>query len=65
LAKKANEMIDTAKVAIGNINEATGDLKSITGKIDSGQGTIGALVNATMASLRDVAGEAKVGVVAF
>jgi phospholipid/cholesterol/gamma-HCH transport system substrate-binding protein len=74
LAKKANEMMDTAKVAIGNINEATGDLKSITSKIDSGQGTIGALVNdktayrnlnATTASLRDVAGKAKVGVVAF
>lgn len=52
VAKKAGEMLETAKeaidsskVAIGNVNEASADLKSITGKIDSGQGTMGALVN--------------------
>ena len=52
VARKASEMletakdaIDTSKVAIGNVNEASSDLKSITGKIDSGQGTMGALVN--------------------
>ena len=52
VAKKAGEMLETAKdaidsskVAIGNVNEASSDLKSITGKIDSGQGTMGALVN--------------------
>jgi len=52
VARKASEMLETAKdaidsskVAIGNVNEASSDLKSITGKIDSGQGTMGALVN--------------------
>jgi len=52
VAKKAGEMlqtareaIDSSKVAIGNVNEASADLKSITGKIDNGQGTMGALVN--------------------
>jgi phospholipid/cholesterol/gamma-HCH transport system substrate-binding protein len=52
VAKKASEMLETAKeaidsskVAIGNINEASDDMKAITGKINSGQGTIGALVN--------------------
>jgi len=52
VARRASEMLETArdaidssKVAIGNVNEASADLKSITGKIDSGQGTMGALVN--------------------
>jgi phospholipid/cholesterol/gamma-HCH transport system substrate-binding protein len=52
VAKKASDMLDSAKeaidsskVAIGNINESSNDLKSITGKIDSGQGTIGAMLN--------------------
>src|SRR6266850_1551415 len=52
VAKKAGEMLETAKdaidsskVAIGNVNEMSADLKSITGKVDSGQGTMGALVN--------------------
>ena len=52
VAKKAGEMlqtakeaIDSSKVAIGNVNDASADLKSITGKIDSGRGTMGALVN--------------------
>src|SRR5262249_54980446 len=37
--------IDSSKTAIANVNDATGDLKSITGKIDDSRGTIGALVN--------------------
>jgi phospholipid/cholesterol/gamma-HCH transport system substrate-binding protein len=52
VAKKASDMLDSAreavdssKVAIGNINEATDDMKSITGKMNSGQGTMGALLN--------------------
>ena len=74
LAKKANEIMDTTKGALGNVVEATGDLKSITSKIDRGQGTIGALVNdkemyrnlnATTASARATVAEAKEGVVAF
>jgi phospholipid/cholesterol/gamma-HCH transport system substrate-binding protein len=52
VARKTGEMLDTAKeaidsskVAIGYINEASEDLRSITGKIDGGQGTLGAMVN--------------------
>jgi phospholipid/cholesterol/gamma-HCH transport system substrate-binding protein len=45
MLQTAREAIDSSKVAIGNVNEASADLKSITGKIDSGQGTMGALVN--------------------
>lgn len=74
LAKKANEIMDTTKVALGNVDAATADLKTITAKIDQGQGTIGALVNdkevyhnlsATTADARRTMAEAKVGVVAF
>jgi phospholipid/cholesterol/gamma-HCH transport system substrate-binding protein len=74
LAKKAREMLDTAKeaidsskVAIGNINEASYDMKSITGKIDGGQGTIGALVNdhTLYHSLNSTMGFAKAGAVSF
>ena len=72
--KSAKDAVDLSKVAIGNLNVATGDVKSITGKIDKGEGTIGAFVNdketyqninATTASLRDMVGEAKVGIVSF
>ena len=74
LARKANEIMDTTKVAINNANEATGDLKSITSKIDRGEGTIGALINdpsayrqinATAAAARETVAQAKVGVVSF
>lgn len=68
------EAIDSSKVAIRHLNEATDDIKSITGKIDGGKGTIGALINdestyrnlnATTASLRDMVGEARTGIVSF
>lgn len=81
IAKKASAMLDSAKeavdsskVAINNINQTTDDLKSISGKIDTGRGTIGALVNdkaayknlnATASSLRETADQAKDGVVSF
>jgi len=52
VAKKAADTLDSAKaaidssqIAIGNVNDASADLKSITGKIDSGKGTMGALLN--------------------
>ncbi len=70
----AREAIDSSKGAIENLSVATGDIKSITSKINSGRGTIGAFVNdrttfdninATTVSLREIMGEAKVGVVSF
>jgi phospholipid/cholesterol/gamma-HCH transport system substrate-binding protein len=45
LIKKTDQILDTSKGAIENIEEATGDLKAISSKIDRGQGTVGALVN--------------------
>src|SRR6266498_4874086 len=45
LLNKTNEVLDTTKGAVQNVNETATNLKSITGKIDQGQGTIGALIN--------------------
>jgi outer membrane protein OmpA-like peptidoglycan-associated protein len=45
LLNKTNEVLDSTKGAVQNINQTAGNLKSITGKIDQGQGTIGALIN--------------------
>ena len=45
LLNKANELLDTTKGAVQNIDATADNLKSITGKINQGQGTIGALIN--------------------
>ena len=45
MLKKASGILDSSKLAIQNTTEATAHLKSISAKIDSGQGTVGALVN--------------------
>jgi len=74
LARKANELMDTSKVAMDNLGAATTDMKSIAAKVDSGQGTIGALVNdkslfqnlnATTADAHRTVAEAQVGVTSF
>jgi outer membrane protein OmpA-like peptidoglycan-associated protein len=74
LAKKAAELVDSAKDAIessktsiSNINEASNNLKSITAKISSGQGTVGALVNdpAVYSRLNGVLGQATAGFSSF
>src|SRR5262249_37879150 len=74
LAKSAREMLDTAKetldsskIAIANVNEASDYLRAITGKINSGQGSIGALVNdrSLYRNLQSTVGQARVGVTAF
>ena len=74
LARKAVDMIDTSKdvigsfkAGVGNINDASNNLKSITGKIDSGQGTVGALVNdrAVYGRLNAVLGQASAGFSSF
>ena len=70
----AKTAIDMSKTAIGNLTVATDDVRSITDKINNGQGTIGAFVNdrqtfdninAMTGSLREVVTEAKTGVVSF
>src|SRR5215813_11698345 len=45
LMKKMNEVLDTTKGAVENVNDTSKNLSSITTKIDQGQGTIGALIN--------------------
>src|SRR5438876_1375873 len=45
LLNKTNEVLESTKGAVENVNDTTDNLKSITTKIDQGQGTIGALIN--------------------
>jgi phospholipid/cholesterol/gamma-HCH transport system substrate-binding protein len=45
LFKKASGILDSSQQAIGNATLATAHLNSVSAKIDSGQGTVGALVN--------------------
>jgi phospholipid/cholesterol/gamma-HCH transport system substrate-binding protein len=45
LFKKASGVLDSSQMAISNAAVATEHLKSVSAKIDSGQGTVGALVN--------------------
>src|SRR5271154_6859621 len=45
LIKKTDAILDSSKEAINNTTVATANLKSISAKIDQGQGTIGALIN--------------------
>jgi phospholipid/cholesterol/gamma-HCH transport system substrate-binding protein len=74
LMKKADGILDTSQVALNNVSVATANLSSISGKINQGQGTIGALVNdkkiytqldQTTVGLRDTVSHAQVGVAAF
>ena len=45
LIKKTDQILDSSKSAMDNIEGAAGDLRAVTSKIDRGQGTVGALVN--------------------
>src|SRR6202049_3010637 len=45
LIKKADLILDSSQAALSNVTVATANLSSISGKIDKGQGTLGALVN--------------------
>jgi phospholipid/cholesterol/gamma-HCH transport system substrate-binding protein len=74
LMKKADGILDTSQQALNNVTVATANVSSISGKINQGQGTIGALVNdkkiytqldQTTAGLRDTVNHAQVGVAAF
>lgn len=74
LMKKADGILDSSQAALNNVTVATANLGSITGKINQGQGTIGALVNdkkiytqldETTAGLRDTVNHAQAGVTSF
>lgn len=47
LIKKTNVLLDSARGAMDNLGDTTANMKSISGKINQGSGTIGALVNDT------------------
>jgi len=74
LLKKTNSILDSSQQAIQNATLATANLKSISAKIDSGQGTVGALVNdkhlynnleQTTSDLSETMVQARAGVVSF
>jgi len=45
LLRKTNGILDSSQEAVQNVTMATAHLNSVSNKIDSGQGTVGALVN--------------------
>jgi phospholipid/cholesterol/gamma-HCH transport system substrate-binding protein len=74
MLKKASGILDSSQQAVQNTTEATAHLKSISAKIDSGQGTVGELVNdkqlysnleQTTTTLHDTVLQAQSGVTDF
>ena len=45
LIDKANQILDTTRDAVQNVQDTAGNLSSVTSKIDRGEGTMGALIN--------------------
>ena len=74
LEDKANGLLNAANVAMNNIVHITANLNDVSSKINSGQGTVGALVNdkklyndlsAATGSARETVAAAQAGVVDF
>ena len=74
LLKKASGILDSSQEAINNTTLATAHLNSVSAKIDSGQGTVGSLVNdkqlysnlaQTTATMQDTMLQAQTGVTDF
>ena len=74
LMRKADGILDTSRQALDNVTAAAANLSAISGKINEGQGTVGALVNdkkiytqldQTSVGLRDTVNHAQAGVAAF
>src|SRR5664279_754927 len=74
LLKKTSGILDSSQLAVQNTVQATAHLNEVTAKIDSGQGTVGALVNdkqlytnlqQTTATLHDTMLQAQTGVTDF
>ena len=74
LFKKTSGILDSSQMAINNATLATAHLNSVSSKIDSGQGTVGALVNdkqlysnlaQTTATLQTTMVQAQTGVTDF
>jgi phospholipid/cholesterol/gamma-HCH transport system substrate-binding protein len=45
LVKKADQLLDSAKSGVADLNGTASNLKSISAKVNEGQGTVGALIN--------------------
>jgi len=45
MIKKTDQILDTTKEAMQNVDQMAGNLKSVTTKISEGKGTVGALIN--------------------
>jgi phospholipid/cholesterol/gamma-HCH transport system substrate-binding protein len=74
MLNKASGILDSTRQAVESATHATANLDSISGKIDRGQGTVGALVNDkqlynnlehTTSSLHDTMAHAQTGVTDF
>jgi phospholipid/cholesterol/gamma-HCH transport system substrate-binding protein len=74
MLKRTSQILDSSQAAVRNTTEATAHLNSVSAKIDSGQGTVGALVNdkdlynnleATTATLHATMQQAQIGVTDF
>ena len=74
LLKKTSGILDSSQLAVQNTVQATAHLNAVSAKIDSGQGTVGALVNdkqlyanleQTTTTLHDTMLQAQVGVTDF
>jgi phospholipid/cholesterol/gamma-HCH transport system substrate-binding protein len=74
MLKKADGILNSSQQAVVNTTEATAHLNSISAKVDSGQGTVGALVNdkqlysnleQTTSTLHDTMLQAQAGVTDF
>ncbi|HMG86932.1 MAG TPA: MlaD family protein [Terracidiphilus sp.] len=74
LLQKTSGILDGSRRAINNVTQATAHLNSVSAKIDSGQGTVGALVNdkqlyshleQTTTSLQETMAQAQTGVTDF
>src|SRR6202021_665383 len=74
MLKKTSGILDTAQQAVLNTTAATAHLNSVSGKIDSGQGTVGELINdkalyanlaQTTSTLNDTVTHAEAGVTDF
>ena len=74
MLKKASGMLETGEEVLGNVNETAAHLSSIAAKIDSGEGSVGGLINdkslytnlkKTTAGLQDTVSHADAGVSDF
>jgi phospholipid/cholesterol/gamma-HCH transport system substrate-binding protein len=67
LMRKTNEILDTTKQTMSNVQDSSERFSEITSKIDQGVGTVGALVNdrKVYEQLNEASAQARLGAAAF